>query len=658
MTLAKKHLGCDYWLEAYPLKDDLNQATWHKTLFSIFQYIGLFRKWRILVEIEGSTVRYYIGANRDISILSNRLDGIVLRPIQGDLIATPSYSARNYFIQFVPGGNLLDLREKYYVKYQQELTHILFTIQTINIESSFCTTALYFKNPSGSYAISKKKSLSLPSNLLAINFHANTKYLYKKQPKYLDIQKTLHIMRSGSQGALFEIDTFPYLSKSHYISLSSYDFDKHSFIVGASGSGKSKLISLFIERILASSAIRQNYRVVVIDPHASLEEDLKGIQDATVINFKGSKNSTELFAGAGTDISAATELTGTLFKSLLADQHNPKLERVLRFSLYVLMTAQVMSLENLKRLITDLDYRNKLIEHVHDYVPKNIIKFFGADFNELRSQSYNEAISPIVSLVDEMQMQPALTEQDEHSKSLVKLINNHALTVFSLNKVSMGEKVVKTVAGLLIQQLFLLVQARTFNEKIILVVDEVSVVQNPALAQILAEARKYNLFVFLTQQYFGQVEKSLQDAIFTNVSNYYVFRVSEEDARTLEGNLTMEIPKESALEGKELGRKEDEQRVRILTSLNARECIIRLSSDGQILPGIKAKTVTFTPTSYVAPVELKVYNQQRVPVKFSEHKGASKPLPSVTSNPTKPLNLVEFLASQSSSRRKLKKEKR
>lgn len=658
MTPTKKHLGCDYWFEAFLLKDDLNQAAWHKTLFSISQYIGLFRKWRILVEIEGSTVRYYIGANRDISILSNRLGGIVLRPIQNDLIATPSYNVRNYFTQFVPGGNLLDLREKYYVKYQQELTHVLFTVQTINIESAFCTTVLYFKNPSGSYAISKKKSLFLPSNLLAINFHTNTKYLYKKQPKYLDIQKGLHIMKSDSQGALFEIDTFPYLSKNHYISLSSYDFDRHSFIVGASGSGKSKLISLFVERILASSAIRQNYRVVVIDPHASLEEDLKGIQDATVINFKGSKSSTELFAGAGTDISAATELTGTLFKSLLADQHNPKLERVLRFSLYVLMTAQVMSLENLKRLITDLDYRNKLIEHVHDYVPKNIIKFFGADFNELRSQSYNEAISPIVSLVDEMQMQPALTEQDEHSKSLAKLINSHALTVFSLNKVSMGEKVVKTVAGLLIQQLFLLAQARTFNEKIILVIDEVSVVQNPTLAQILAEARKYNLFVFLTQQYFGQVEKSLQDAIFTNVSNYYVFRVSEEDARTLEGNLTMEVPKESALEGKEFGHKESEQRVRILTSLNTRECVIRLSSDGQVLPGIKAKTVTFTPAPYVAPVELKVYDQQRIPVKFSEHQAASKPLPSVTSNPAKPLNLVEFLASQSSSRRKLKKEKR
>lgn len=181
-------------------------------------------------------------------------------------------------------------------------------------------------------------------------------------------------------------------------------------------------------------------------------------------------------------------------------------------------------------------------------------------------------------------MQPSLGEQNDNASSLSKVITTNALTVFSLNKVSMGEKVVKTVAGLLIQQIFLLAQSHSFNEKVILIIDEVSVIQNPAIAQILAEARKYNLFVFLTQQYFGQIEKNLQDAIFTNVSNYYVFRVSEEDARALEGNLTIELPKELMVEEKEIGNKENELRVRILTSLNNRECLLRLSSDGQILP--------------------------------------------------------------------------
>ena len=661
MKLTKKHLGCEYWFEGYLTKDNLDQAAWHTILYSVSQYIGFLRKWKVIIEIEDGTVHYYFGANKDLGILSNNLGGIVLRPIDNGRISLPLYHAREHLIQFVSGGNILDLREKYQMKRGKELTWAVFTLQTINIESAYCNATLYFKNAGDIHVIAKKKTLFLPSNLLAINFKANAKYLYEKQPKYLDIQKAVHIMRSDSAGALFEIDTFPYMPKDYYIPLSSYDFDKHSFIIGASGSGKSKLISLFIDRLFAASGIRQNYRVVVIDPHASLEEDLSGMQNAEIIKFKSQDDSTELFAGAETDISAATELTGTLFKSLLADQHNPKLERVLRFSLFVLMTAQVMSLENLKRLVTDLDYRNKLIDHVREYVPQNIVTFFGADFNELRARSYNEALSPIVSLVDEMQMQPSLAMQDEHTKSLAKLITSNPLTVFSLNKVGMGEKVVKTVAGLLIQQIFLLAQARRFNEKIILIIDEVSIIQNPAIAQILAEARKYNLFVFLTQQYFGQVEKSLQDAIFANVSNYYVFRVSEEDARVLEGNLTMELPKESLLEGKEVGSKESELRVRMLSSLNARECIVRLSRDGQILPALKARTVTYTPAPYVVKAELKVYDQPRVPVKFSEHRATVRqnlPGSGEGTSPRQPVNLLEFLASQSSSRKKLSKEKK
>lgn len=651
-----RHLGYEYWFEAYLMHDTYEAADWQKSLLSVAQYIGFLRSWLLLVHVENNTVRYFIGVNKDISGLSSNLEGVVLRPIDPSLVSPPSRFGKERMIQLVPGGNLLDVREKYQVKRSKELEWVSFRTRTINAEQTYCEAQFCFKDAAGSYSIAKKRLFVLPSQLLAVDFLTNTKYLRKKQPTYLDIQKSLHIMRSDDIGAVFEIDTFPYLAKNYYLPLESYDFDKHSFIIGASGSGKSKLIGLLTHKLLSNAMNRQKYRVVVIDPHASLEDDLGGIEGSNVISFKGQDDGAELFAGAGTDVSAATELTGTLFKSLLADQHNPKLERVLRFSLYVLMTGQVMSLDNLKRFLTDIEYRNQLLEHVKGFVPDNIVKFFGVDFNEMRTKYYNEAISPVVSLVDEMQLQPSLGASD-NTASLGKLINANPLTVFSLNKVSMGEKVVKTVAGLLIQQIFLLAQARSFNEKVILIIDEVSVVQNPALAQILAEARKYNLSVFLTQQYFGQIEKPLQEAIFTNVANYYVFRVSEEDARALEGNLTIELPKESLLAEKEIGNKENELRVRILTSLNTRECLLRLSVDGQILPGIKAKTMEFKGSSRVRKVELKEYKATELPSKFQEAVqaqssfGASTPETSRTLAPhqrTDKVSMADFLAGKMS----------
>lgn len=667
--------------EFYLLKEAVTKEDWQR-LYNIFsQYVGVLSEFQIIVKIEENTVRYFILSKKDIGALSNNIEVGVLRPIEKSKIGLPPTTGllKEHLVVLSSGNSLLDLKEKYTVKKAKDLNFAIFNVRRINAVKSITKGKLYFKSAAGSWSVNNRIMGAFPSGLLAIDFSTNTRYLRKKISKYLDIQKSLHVMQSENLGAVFEVDTFPYLPRNYFLTLPSYDFDKHSFIIGMSGSGKSKLITLIVDKLANSPGLKQNYKVIVIDPHASLEKDLEGIRDSIVINFKGQEQETELFAGAGTDVQAATELTGTLFKSLLSDQHNPKLERVLRFSLFVLMTAQAMSLDNLKRFITDVEYRNQLLAHVQGYVPDNIVHFFGTDYNEIRTKFYNEGISPIVSLVDEMQMQPSLAGSSENATSLGQIVNNNFLTVFSLNKVSMGEKVVKTVAGLLIQQIFLLAQARAFNQKVILVVDEVSVVQNPALASILAEARKFNLSVVLTQQYFGQIEKDLRDAIFTNVMNYYVFKVSEEDARALEGNLTIELPKEILEAEKAKGLKQSDVRVQMLTNLHPREVFLRLSSEGKLLPCVKARTLDVTPAPKVNQnIKLKEYDKPKeMPSKFMEHTqktaelqsvgqqqgpapGPGPQTPPVSASSPKTggrefINLQDILASHSSSRKKLKK---
>lgn len=660
--------------EFFLLKDQVTKEDWQR-LYNIFsQYTGILKEFDVVVKIEENTIRYFVMCDRNLGSLSNNIEVGVLRPVKQEVVGLPAKSTtgKERLVIMKAGADLLDLKEKYKVKKAKDLQFAVIKCRRINFEKAITNSYFYFQDGGKNWTVNHKVAAAFPSFLLAIDFTTNTRYLRKKVTKYLDIQKSLHIMQSENVGAVFEIDTFPYLPKNYFLNLSSYDFEKHSFIIGASGSGKSKLISLLVDKLANSPGLKQNYRVIVIDPHASLEHDLKGIADSTVINFKGQDDGAELFGGTGTDISAATELTGTLFKSLLNDQHNPKLERVLRFSLYVLMTAQTMSLDALKRFVTDIEYRNQLLDHVKGYVPENIARFFGTDFNEIRTKYYNEAISPIVSLVDEMQMQPSLAGNDQNVTSLGQIINKNFLTTFSLNKVSMGEKVVKTIAGLLIQQIFLLAQARAFNQKVILIIDEVSVVQNPALASILAEARKFGLSVILTQQYFGQIEKDLQAAIFTNVYNYYVFKVSEEDARALEGNLNIEIPKEILTGEKEKGLKQSEVRVQMLTGLHPRECFLRLSAGGQLLPCVKARTLDVTAAPVVDKnVELKAYEQKHeLPQKFVEQQkqrqvlqeaqANTNPQAHSTQQPAVPttrefVNLQDILASQSSSRAKLRK---
>jgi hypothetical protein len=620
--------------ELYILTDQLLPENWTKLYKALLSYIGVFGKYEVTFRCIDNVVQLFISCDRDLSGLSNNIDGLLLRPVSAEELALPTASVKEHFARFVAGGNLLDLKERTAVKRTKDLQYAVFKIRSINTEKAIVRASLYFKIAGGAWSKANKTMTFFPANLLAIDFANNTRYLKKTVPKYLNIEKSLHMLASDNLDALFEIDTFPYFSHNYYLNLTNYEFDKHSFIIGASGSGKSKFISLFVDR-LSRTALRMNYRVVVIDPHAAIADDFGHIPESKVISF-GKQDSTDLFPGAGTDLTSATELTATLFKSVLGDQFNARLDRLLRFSLFTLMTAQAMSLENLKRFLTDVEFRNQVLEHVEGYVPHNVVKFFGADYNELRTQYYNETILPLVSMVDEMQLQPSLVGESE--TSLAKTIQENFLTVFSLNKVSMGDKVVKTVAGLLIQQIFLLAQARAFGQKIILIIDEVSVVQNPTLAQILAEARKFNLTVVLTQQYFGQVEKDLRDAIFANVYNYYAFKVSEEDARALEGNLNIELPKELIESEHAKGIKESEIKVKMMTELHPRECLVRLLSNGQIAPAIKARTMDAPLVTAPQVGDLKP-TEQILPEKFRE--GPASPKPQIEFSP----ELAEKLSS-------------
>jgi Helicase HerA, central domain len=623
--MSQKSEKYKYTFEIYCLVDKLELKHWQQFYKALTTHLGVVGgKFFLIWVCQDNIVRFFIQSNKDIGTISNSIEGVLLRPCKPEDVNVPHANRGEHFVNFVGGGNILDLKERFQVKKGKNLQFATFSVRSLTYENAYVTSNLYFQLPGDQWSKSFKVMTAFPANLFAIDFATNTRYLKKTVPRYLNIEKSVQMLSSENINGLLEVDTFPYFPKNYYLNLTSYEFDKHSFIIGASGSGKSKFISLFVDRLYKSTALAMNYRVIVIDPHASLANDFDYINNKKVINF--GNESTELFAGNSTDISAATELTGTLFKSLMGEASTSKTDRLMRFSLYVLLTSQAMSLSNLKRFLTDAELRNQILSHVEGYVPDNIIHFFGADFNELRTKYYNEAIAPIVTLVDEMQMQPALVGEGE--LSLSKTIEDHFLTVFSLNKVSMGEKVVKTVAGLLIQQIFLLAQARVFNQRVLLIIDEVSLVQNPALAAILAEARKFNLTVILTQQYFGQIEKDLRDAIFANTYNYYTFKVSEEDARALEGNLNIELPKELIEAEHEKGLKESEVRVKIMTELHPRECLVRVLSGGQVVPAIKARTldapVADASTLAHKEAELQEYKQKanKKPSKFVETSSA------------------------------------
>lgn len=561
--------------EIYLTKKCISNDEWIKLIHTISIYNGILRKWKIIVTNDKNKLRYFVKTNCNLPTTINNLDSFLFK-VSCD-INCPKETCPLFFLPKID-NNIIDLINYNKIKNKGNLEYL--EIKFFNIFNHKIKAKIKFYLRKNNIIKKYIVIFALPSTILAIDFEKNKQYFYKTCPKYLDISKTIDLFDFHKNNSLLSVDTFPYLQGEFYLNQNSFCFDKHTIVMGASGCGKSKFISSFIYNIYQDENLRNLYRVVVIDPHASLKNDIGGI--GKVLDFSTGQNSTYLFANNKNDVVSSTELLLDLFKILIAEQYNSKLERVLRHSVYLLLTYEAFNFENLKKVLLDLEYRNALIKQLKHTLPISIIDFFLTDFNDLKTKSYGEAISPIISFIDEMEMVPIFNSQNK-CNNLKEIIDDNFLTLFSLDRTVFGDKVTKTVSGLIMQLLFTIMQKQKINKHIIFIIDEVATIENPILSKYLAESRKYNLSLILAGQYFNQISSQLQKAIFANTINYFIFRVSKLDANVLVDNFNMKIPLDDSRERK----------IKLLTELNNRECIVRLEANNTLFPAFKGKTLEY-----------------------------------------------------------------
>ena len=561
--------------EIYLTKNYVLKKEWEDLINVISNYNGLLKNWKIIIENNSNQLRYFIKSDCSLPATINGLNAFLMKNIENSKLYY-SYLSLPFFTN--TENNIIDIINYLEIKNKGKLNFIEITFKKLSKNNIKKKIVIYLTKNGNTKKY--RLLLSNPTNILSVDFDNNKRYFFKSAPKYLDINKILHLLSTDINSSIFKIDTFPYLQGDFYLNQNNFSFDKHSVVLGASGTGKSKFLSLLINNIYKNSDLKQRYKIVIIDPHAALEDDIGGI--SRVIDFKTTLDSIDLFINNPDDVISSTELLLELFKSLIADQYNSKLERVLRHSIYVLLLDNSFNFSNLRKILLELEYRNFLIKKLKNKLPISIIEFFLTDFNDLKTKAYGEAVSPIIAFIDEMEMIPVFNNQTNED-NLRKTIYDNFLTLFSLDRTKLGDKVTKTISGLVMQQLLSLIQNHSFNEHIIFIVDEVAVIENPILCRFLAEARKYNLSLILAGQYFSQITDKLKNAIFANVINYYIFRVSKIDANILVDNFNMKIPLDDTRDKK----------IKMLTELNNRECILRIDSNDKLLPAFKASTISY-----------------------------------------------------------------
>lgn len=553
----------------------IDATKWREFLRAIAEYLKLGDKWRLSVLLDGVTLRYYLETPRPLPPSLGLADFLLKQAVVPPAPVSPKPGLLSYYHH---GDDCLDLVRRLSSR-QHAFQRVVLEFRAFH-KTYVDTSYLFYSYRSMPYV--ERLAGGNAAKILAVDFSKNKHYAFKKFPKYLKSEKNLKLMQNHPDHALFEIDSFPYRVRKQFLGQAAYDFDKHSLVLGGSGSGKSKFLASFIDQIYQTAPDR--YKIVVIDPHDALKNDCRQIPSRTVVNFCQVERSINLFQNNIEDANISVELTLTLFQSLMGADYNTQLERVLRFASYLLMSTGQFSFLRLRRLLTDLEFCNQTVSQYADQLPDAVSRFFLADFSELRTKSYAVAIAPIIAFIDEMQMVPVFN-QDAQLPSLSDNLQNNFLSIYSLSRPKLGQKVVQTIAGLLLQQLFLFAQRKTIDQHLIVIIDEVATIENPILARFLSELRKFQTSLVLAGQYFDQFSPALREAIFANAANYYIFRVSKRDAELLVKNLEIKLASSDKVE--------DQQAV--LTTLKDRECLVQVSKSGELYPACKARTLDFSP---------------------------------------------------------------
>lgn len=320
-----------------------------------------------------------------------------------------------------------------------------------------------------------------------------------------------------------------------------YDEDrlKHMYVVGKTGTGKSKfLLNLMI------NDIKQGKWIGVIDPHGDAIEEIMShipisrredviIFDPTDEEFPFCMNPLDVKADESKQILAKWFID--IFKKFFWANRNSKLEHVLRMIFLALLDKPKSTLFDIIRALTDKDFRYDMINTIQDDVVRN---FRTNEFAWWSQQFNTEAIMPILNKVGQLlsiNIIKNIFASPENKLDLRKVMDEKKILLIKLPKGRLQEEIMGFLWAMFVTKLFQTAVGRQSidkNERVpfFLYVDEFQNFATDTFNEILSEARKYWLSLSVAHQFIKQIPQNISDALFGNVGTLVSFRVSSEDA--------------------------------------------------------------------------------------------------------------------------------
>jgi hypothetical protein len=318
--------------------------------------------------------------------------------------------------------------------------------------------------------------------------------------------------------------------------------ERHVYIVGKSGSGKSTfLYNLAMGDIVAGEG------VAVIDPHGDLALDILDAIPRSRINdvcyFDVTDTEHPVGFNPATKIAperralAAAGIVAA-FKHLWLDSWGSRTEHLLYHGVSALVSRQHATLLDLPRIYTDDNFRELVLRSVSD---PETLRFWRQEFPSYTKALRAEAAAPVLNKAGQFTASPQLRlilGQVAPRLDLEFAMNNRRIVIANLAKGTIGEQASNLLGSLLVSHLQLIAMGRAslpLRERVpfFVHVDEFQTFSSDAFASLLSEARKFATHFALANQYTDQLPHSVRSAVIGNAGSLVVFRVGSRDAELL-----------------------------------------------------------------------------------------------------------------------------
>jgi len=320
------------------------------------------------------------------------------------------------------------------------------------------------------------------------------------------------------------------------------DRRKHLYVVGKTGTGKSTMIAN-----MAINDMRNEEGMAVIDPHGDLTDALLDFipsfrlndvayLDPADVAHPFHLNPLELKNTAHRELVASGIVS--IFYKLYHYSWGPRLEYILRNCILTLLYVPNSTLLQIPEILTNDRFREKVVMGLSDQVLKN---FWINEYNKLTPQMRSESIMPILNKVGQFLSSQTIRNIVGSPKSTIDLeemMNKGKIILVNLSQGKLGEDNSALLGAMIITKIQLAAMNRVYEQEqtrkdFYLYVDEFQNFATSSFIKILSEARKYRLNLTLANQYIGQIDEDVQNAIFGNAGSIISFCVGATDARPL-----------------------------------------------------------------------------------------------------------------------------